>query len=197
MQTVSPIYTYKDRAMRPTNENKPSQWLNALSLALVMLSCAISSANARAQTLAPHDYRILAASDKFDGVRQYSVAFEIRPPRRLRSRHLELAIGALSSENGNQPFVSLGPVWRLPLTQQATFIEFGFSPTLISESTIGGRDLGGNFHFTSSIAFGATFGRRQQIALSIRAQHTSNGGLDDTNPGLDMFGINIAFSFAD
>jgi len=172
------------------------RWLNTVSLAVVLLTCAINGANARAQSLVPSDYRFLAAGDKFDGVRQYAVAFRMRPPRRLRSRHLELAIGAISGHSADQLFVSLGPVWRLPVTPQAAFVEFGFSPTLIGGSNIGGRDLGGNLHFTSSIAIGATFGRRQLFTVSLRAQHTSNGGLNDTNPGLDMFGINIAFNSA-
>jgi len=182
--------------MRTARTIDGHHWVNAISLAVVLLSCAINGANARAQGLVPSDYRILAAADKFDGVRQYAVAFEMRPPRRLRSSHLEFAIGAISSQSTNRPFVSLGPVWRLPVTRQAAFVEFGFSPTLIGGSNVGGRDLGGNFHFTSSIAVGATFGRRQSFTVSLRAQHTSNGGLHDTNPGLDMFGINIAFNVA-
>ena len=172
-------------------------WMKALALTVVMMSCAINSANAWAEILVPSAYRALAAGDKFDGVRQYAVAFETRPPRRLRSKHLELVIGQISSESSNRAFVSFGPVWRLPFGDGRAFVDLGFSPTLISGSEFNGRDLGGNFHFTSSISIGATFGPRQSFAVSLRAQHTSNGGLSDTNPGIDMVGINFAFNFSD
>ncbi len=183
--------------MRHAKSIKRSRWVNTLSLAMVMLTCAINGVNARAEGLTPSDYRILESSDKFDGVRQYAVAFELRPPRRLRSRHLEIALGSISSSTADHEFVSIGAVWRVPFAGDAAFVDFGLSPTLISGSEIGGRDLGGNFHFTSSIAIGATFGRRQSFAVSLRAQHMSNGGLNDINPGLDMFGINVAFNLTD
>lgn len=171
------------------------RWVNAFSLAVVLLSCALNGANARATSLVPNDYRVMAAGDKFDGVHQYAVAFKIRPPRRLRARHLELAVGSVSSSTADRAFVSFGPVWRFPIAREAAFLEFGFSPTLLSGSEFGGRDLGGNFHFTSSISIGATFGRRQAIAVSLRAQHTSNGGLHDANPGIDMLGLNVSYRF--
>ena len=181
--------------MCQTTAIEPDRRFFALALAVVMLSSAFNSANA--ETLLPSDYRFLAAGEKFDGVRQYALAFKMRPPRRLRARHLELAIGSISSSNEDRAFVSFGPVWRLPITGARAFVEFGFSPTLISGSTFDGRDLGGNFHFTSSAAVGATFGRQQTVAVALRVQHTSNGGLGDTNPGIDMLGINVAFNFTD
>jgi hypothetical protein len=55
--------------------------------------------------------------------------------------------------------------------------------------------MGGNLHFTSSAALGATFGARESVALSLRIQHTSNGGLSSTNPGMDIIGLNFAFDF--
>lgn len=174
-----------------------SLWLNALFLAVVMMTSAMNGANARAEGLAPSDYRILAAGDKFDGVRQYAVTFEIRPPRRLRSRQLELAIGQIASASSDRAFISFGPVWRVPFAGDTAFVDLGFSPTLISGSEFNGRDLGGNFHFTSSISIGTTFGRQQSVAVSLRAQHISNGGLSDTNPGIDMVGINFSFNFSD
>lgn len=170
--------------------------LNALFLALVMLCCAINGANARAESLAPSEFRILAAGEKFDGVRQYAVTFKIRPPRRLRSKYLELAVGSISSDTSDRAFVSFGPVWRFPFARETAFVDLGFSPTLISGSRFNGRDLGGNFHFTSSVSIGMTFGRQQAIALALRAQHTSNGGLSDVNPGIDMVGLNFTFNFA-
>lgn len=182
------------RQAKPNQYNR--RWLNALFSAVALLSCVINSADARGDVIAPSDFRILAAGDKFDGVRQYAVAFKLRPPRRLRSRHLELAAGSISSSDSDHAFVSFGPVWRLPFARDTAFVDFGFSPTLMSGSDFDGRDLGGILHFTSSVAIGATFGRRRAIAVSLRAQHTSNGGISDTNPGIDMLGINVAVNFS-
>jgi len=173
-----------------------ADWLNALFLAVVMLCCLTSGANARAESLAPPDFRVLTAVKKFDGAWQYALTFKIQPPRRLRSRHLELTVGSISNSSSDRAFVSLGPVWRFPLTREAAFVDLGFSPTLISRSRFNGRDLGGNVHFTSSISIGARLGRQQTIALALRAQHTSNGGLSDNNPGVDMVGLNVSVNFA-
>lgn len=172
-----------------------SKSLHAIVFLVAMLSFTLNGVNAFAATLEPTDYRIGSAGDKFEGTRLYAVAFKMRPPRRLRAKHLELAIGALSTSGEDRAFISLGPVWRLPVKHRSFFGELGFSPTLLGGSYLNGRDLGGNFHFTSSVAVGATFGRRQALSVSLRAQHTSNGGLSNTNPGIDIFGINVAFNF--
>lgn len=176
---------------------RPSNWMNVLALTMVFATCTISNSNAWAQILVPDSYRYLEANDKYDGVRLQAIAFELRPPRRLRSRHFELAIGRISSEGTDRSFVSVGPVWRIPLGNGRAYADVGISPTYLSGSTFQGRDLGGQFHFTSSISIGTTFGPRQAFSVSLRAQHTSNGGLSDTNPGIDMFGVNVAFNFPD
>ena len=169
--------------------------LSAVFLAVVLMSCYVDGANARAEILAPDDYRLLVAGEKYGGVRQYAVTFNLRPPRRFPSKHLELAVGAISSSGDDRPFVSFGPVWRVPLVQGRVFVDLGFSPTLIGRSTLDSRDLGGNVHFTSSVSFGAVLGRRKSLSVSLRAQHTSNGGLSSTNPGIDMLGLNVTFNF--
>ena len=182
----------------PTDRTRPflrSRILHAGVFVTAMLTIALNSANAFAANLHPAGYRIAAGGDKFEGTRLFAAAFKTRPPRRLRARHLELVVGALAASAEDRAFVSFGPVWRLPIEHRSLFVELGFSPTLLAGSTLNGRDLGGNLHFTSSIAIGATFGERQTLSLSLRAQHTSNGGLNDTNPGIDMFGINIALNF--
>lgn len=175
-----------------------NRWLHAVVFVVALLSFEWNGANARAAGLRPTDYRIAAAGDKFDDTLQVAVAFRMRPPHRLRANRLDLAIGSISTSRENSAFVSMGPVWRLPLKRSALFVELGFSPTLIiGGSSFSGRDLGGNFHFTSSLAVGANFGRFDSVSVSLRAQHTSNGGLSNTNPGIDMIGVNFAFHFAD
>lgn len=169
--------------------------LKAIVFASVMSTFMLSGLNSWADTVVPSEYRVSIAGDKFDETRQYAMAFKLRPPRRLRARHLELAVGVFSTPAETRPFVSIGPVWRLPITGHRWFVEAGFSPTLIAGSALNGRELGGNFHFTSSVSVGATFGAYDQWSTSLRVQHTSNGSLNKTNPGIDMIGLNFAFDF--
>ena len=142
----------------------------------MMISCMLNSANARAAAAVPIDYRLALAGDKFADTWQFAVAFRMRPPRRLRgfrAKHFELAVGTISTSQESNPFVSLGPVWRLPLNNDSLFVELGISPTLLGGSSFNGRDLGGNFHFTSSATVGKTFGARDAVSLSLRIQASS------------------------
>ncbi|MCI0518592.1 MAG: acyloxyacyl hydrolase [Woeseiaceae bacterium] len=179
------------RQYRPTIIR--SRLLHAVLFTVAMTSFALHGLNAYGATALPSGYRVVSAYHKFDGTSQFAALFRLRPPRRLRSEHLELAIGAIASSADTRAFVSLGPVWRWPIGEGSWHAELGFSPTLIGGSAFGDRDLGGVLHFTSSASVGATFGRRQSASLSLRIQHTSNGGLDSTNPGLDMIGLDFAW----
>jgi hypothetical protein len=107
----------------------------------------------------------------------------------------EFAAGVISGHGDTRPFASVGPVWRLNGDEQPLFVDFGFSPTLLGGSTLGNQDLGGNLHFTSSLAIGREFGQRQQFLASLRIQHLSNGGLNSTNPGLDSIGVGFSGRF--
>ncbi len=151
-----------------------SKVLHTVVFVIAMISFSLSSSNAWATTVAPTDYRVVAASGKYDDTTQFAFAFRTRPPRRLRATHLELAIGAITTAQESRAFVSFGPVWQLPINSRSLFVTLGFSPTLIAGSSFNGRDMGGNFHFTSSASVGATFGARENISLAVRVQHMSN-----------------------
>ncbi len=194
MQLQRNIVTHSSKE---THRIAHSKALHTVVFVIAMIAFTLNDPNARAASVMPADYRFAKAGEKFEDTWQIAVAFRMRPPRRLRARHLELAIGAISTSQETRPFVSIGPVWRLPINNRRLFVELGFSPTLITGSSLSGRDLGGNFHFTSSASIGATFGTRQNISLALRVQHTSNGGLSSTNPGLDMIGLNFAFNLSD
>lgn len=138
------------------------------------------------------EIRVSVADDKFSGTVQFAAVFQRRAPLWLRAHHTEIAVGGIQNADDSRPFLSIGPVWRWGREDQSVFVEFGFSPTFIGGSRFGDRDMGGNVHFTSSLSIGHTFGRFRQAALSLRLQHISNGGLSDTNPGMDMLGLNFA-----
>lgn len=170
--------------------------LHTVIFLIAMISFTLHGLNVRAASVMPSDYRSTAGVGNFKDSWQFAVAFRMRPTRRLWARHFELALGTISTSQESRAFVSVGPVWRLPINRQALFVELGVSPTWISGSSFNGRDLGGNFHFTSSAAAGATFGVRNSVALALRIQHMSNGGLSSINPGMDMIGLNITFNIS-
>ena len=169
--------------------------LHIAVFALAMTAIALHAAEAKAASPFSSELRIVKGRQKFDETWQFAVAYEMRSPRLLRARHLELALGMISTSQETRPFVSLGPVWRLPAANGRMFVDFGISPTLVAGSNFNGRDLGGVFHFTSSVAAGAHFGANDALTVALRLQHTSNGGLHDTNPGLDMAGIEFTYDF--
>lgn len=142
------------------------------------------------------EMRVSVADDKFSGTVQLAAVFQRRAPVWLRAHHTEIAVGGIQNADDSRPFLSIGPVWRWGGEDQSVFVEFGFSPTFIGGSRFADRDMGGNVHFTSSLSIGHKFGRFRQAALALRLQHISNGGLSDTNPGMDMLGLNFAFNFA-
>lgn len=163
-------------------------------LNVLAVTACLASSLASGASLSPSQTRISTASDKFDGVAQFAVGIQLPAPEVLRAHHSEFAFGAISSSGRNEMFVSIGPVWRLPVTARGLFVDISIAPTLISGSIFEGRDLGGNFHFTSSISMGKAFGQTNFAAL--RIQHTSNGGLNSTNPGMDMIGLEFSIGFS-
>ncbi len=182
------------RSGTETHKIEHSKALHIAIFVIAMSSLMLNASNARAAIAVPSDYRLAVAGEKFADTWQFAVAYNMRPPRRLRARHIEVAIGTLSTSRENRLFVSLGPVWRLPIRSQSLFVELGISPTLLSGSSFNGRDVGGNFHFVSSAAVRANFGAHDSVALSLRIQHMSNGSLNSTNPGMNMIGLNITFT---
>ncbi len=164
-----------------------------LKFAILLLMLGVGTA--QADGLIPSDYRALAGYGKFEDTAQYAFGYRSSAPAWLRADRMEFAVGTLTTSDETEAFASFGPVWRFQLGDGRFFGEYGFSPTLLSGSTFNGRELGGKFHFTSSATIGLTFGRSEQMSLAARWQHTSNGGLDDVNPGLDMLGINFSYRF--
>lgn len=182
--------------MQLINTTKIQSQLRHLA-ALGLMLFGFSTTPTLAQGFVPSEYRYSVAADKFDDVEQFALVFPKRPTNFLRADRIELAVGAISDKTDDRLFVSLGPVWRLPFPGNSGFVELGFSPTWINGSILNDRDLGGNIHFTSAVSVGIDVGPQQNVSLSLRVQHTSNGGLNATNPGLDMIGLNFAIHFTD
>lgn len=175
------------------NSLKNRHLLPILGFLAFSISSLIAAPPAQAQLLSdlPSNYRLSFAGGSFESAAQFAYAYNFQGVNRLRAHHWEFAVGVITSTDNSRPFVSLGPVWRMPLRNKNLFMEFGFSPTIIGGSNFDSTDLGGNLHFTSSISLGGNFGKNRSSNLSLRLQHISNGGLNDTNPGLDLIGISF------
>ena len=145
---------------KETHKIGHSKALHIVVFVIAMIAFMLNDSNARAASVMPTDYRLAMAGDKFEDTFQIAAAFRMRPPRRLRAKYMELAVGTFSISEVNHPFVSLGPVWHLPINSRKLFVQLGFSPTLIAGSSFHGRDLGGKFHFTTSATVGITLGAR-------------------------------------
>ena len=147
---------------------------------------------------------ILAAESvkKVDDVHQHGIVLRYRinsqSARFWMPSSLELLVGTLELGSDAGSFVSFGPSYRYSISISEAdrwFVDFGVHPTYVSNTTYGGRSLGGNFHFTSYVGFGAYLGRRKKTSMFLRYQHTSNAGLDSPNPGLDMVGLTFNYHF--
>lgn len=165
--------------------------LRGARVAAYLITLLIASVSADAASLGEAHYRIAVAGDQFSGTMQVAAAFDLKRSQDREAKRLRFEVGVFDDGNETRPFLSVGPVWRRALGESRYFVELGISPTLIAGSKFQSEDLGGNFHFTSALVFGAKFRGGGLIAL--RLQHLSNGGLRGVNPGMDMLGITFTF----
>lgn len=107
---------------RSNTETHKFDYLKALHIiffATMMISCLLNNSLAQADSLIPSDYRLATAGDKFSDTVQFAVAFKFRPPRRLRAKRMELVVGTIATSQESRLFVSLGPVWQLPIVNRS------------------------------------------------------------------------------
>lgn len=89
--------------------------------------------------------------------------------------------------------VMAGPVLVWQRAGRPWALEGGIRLTWLSDDVIGDRDLGGKFQFTSYVA--AVWQLSPRLAAALRLQHTSNAGIYNENPGLDLQLIELRFRF--
>ncbi|MCK4608900.1 MAG: acyloxyacyl hydrolase [Gammaproteobacteria bacterium] len=91
---------------------------------------------------------------------------------------------------------AIAPVLRLnfPTIKNAAtpYLELSTGAAVMSQDTLGPRDLGSNFAFQDMIGLGVTFGSNRQFDLSWHLLHYSNAGLAKRNAGID---VDTLFSF--
>ena len=169
---------------------RSKQKLGPLSIICLFVVCLASTSTVSARP--PEEFRTLTGIGKFVDAGLFAPVFHVGAPR--WASRFDVALGVISESSDNRAFVSVGPVWRWQKPSGRFYVEVGASPTLLAGSRFGDRDLGGIIYLTSSFAVGRTFGLRN--ALSLRIQHTSNGGLNDDNPGMDFVGLSFVHRFS-
>lgn len=88
---------------------------------------------------------------------------------------------------GFAPFLRWWP------TQSPFFVEAGFGPTAISDTSFAGYDLSTALQFGSHIGMGYVFKKKHQISL--RASHFSNASIKQPNDGLNLLQLDYAYRF--
>ncbi|MFW6217457.1 MAG: acyloxyacyl hydrolase [Verrucomicrobiota bacterium] len=101
--------------------------------------------------------------------------------------------GGLHGEGETAVFAAIAPKLILSCTEFPLRIALSSGPAVYSEDTFGDYDIGNNFQFVSGIDI--EYSLNDHWALGYRFQHTSNAGLSDENPGLNMHLLSLAHHF--
>jgi len=143
-----------------------------------------------------------AHGGEFDRLNQFALFLDFGLPKTwspwpdvTADPRLTFEVGQFRLGDDHRLFASLGPALRLTNHRWRTpmFLDLGLSPTVIDGSRYEDRDLGTSFNLTSHIALGMHFGRQNSSTVSLRYQHISNGGINHTNPGTNMIGLDFVF----
>ena len=103
-------------------------------------------------------------------------------------------IGATYLEGGGDEsgMLAVGADLVLGLLDGRMECEIGFRPTWMFGQKYGGDDFGGGLQFTSHVGAAINW---QSVVLNYRLQHTSNAGIYDHNPGLNMHLFGMGYRF--
>ena len=102
-------------------------------------------------------------------------------------------LGWIGDDHHDAVMGSLGPSFRLSTDQGPVSVVFGSAPTLLSRNTMGERNLGCAFQFTSHVGLVWTIADRYE--LGYRIQHMSNASISEHNPGLNSHLVTLAWRF--
>jgi hypothetical protein len=106
---------------------------------------------------------------------------------------IELSAGGLNGQ-GMTAFVgTLGPTLRFGNRQCPVALDFGLSPTLLSDHQFGTEDFGMRLQFTTHV--GLEWQIAPRLTLGYRFQHMSNGGFNLPNPGLNLHVLALSYRF--
>ena len=178
--------------------------MNKQRLTIAVILCAIFLAPSARADIRFSSVGILEAESvkKFSGMHQRGVLLRYQVSAQTTSfwlpSTLDLTAGWLERGSNAASFISFGPTYQLDMNKSEPgrwFMDFGVHPTFVSQSRFGGKNLGGKVFFTSYLGIGAYLDQQRTTSLLLRYQHSSNAGLSDTNPGVDMLGLTFSYHF--
>jgi hypothetical protein len=108
----------------------------------------------------------------------------------------DLTLGLIDRNGDGAVLAAFGPTLRFGTNKtigSRWFVDTGVHLTFLSDSNFDGKEMGGNVFFTSHIGIGAYLGGDRRSSLILDYRHTSNAGLDASNPGVDM--VNLSFNY--
>jgi hypothetical protein len=106
---------------------------------------------------------------------------------------VDTTAGWLGGEHNDAFVGSLGPAIGLRKGRCPLWLEGGSSPTFLSQSQFGDKNLGCRFQFTSHI--GLIWDITKHVSVGWRFQHMSNAGMGNSNPGLNLQMVEISYRF--
>ena len=89
---------------------------------------------------------------------------------------------------------SLMPTLRFAPREYDTFqpfVEAAVGAHLLSKTHIDNRDMSTAFQFGEQVALGVRVPGRVPLAISLRGEHVSNGGIKEPNPGVTFLGLRL------
>jgi hypothetical protein len=158
--------------------------MSKLLSSLVIVLCAIFLAPSARADIQFSSVGVLSADSvkKFSGMRQHGLLLSYRVNTVSKSlwvpSKLDFTAGQLERGGDSSLFVSFGPTYRFNMKKSEPgrwFMEIGSHPTYVR--------------------LGAYLDRQRRTCLLLRYQHTSNAGLSNSNPGVDMLGLTFSYHF--
>ena len=112
------------------------------------------------------------------------------------SGYWDASVGAWTTDKTLIDF-GFTPVFRLQRRDwSGPYVEAAIGFHLLSDlSVTGTRLFGSRFQFGDHLAAGWRFGPRGRYDVGLRAQHLSNGGLKQPNPGINFVVLRLAYLF--
>lgn len=107
--------------------------------------------------------------------------------------YVSAGAGWIGDDRHDAVMGSLGPSVRFSMDQGPVSLVFGSAPTLLSRNTLGERNLGCAFQFTSHVGLVWTIAGRYEVGY--RIQHMSNASISEHNPGLNSHLVTLAWRF--
>ena len=132
--------------------------MNKQRLTIAIILCAIFLAPSARADIRFSSVGILEAESvkKFSGMHQRGVLLRYQVSAQTTSiwlpSTLDLTAGWLERGSDTASFISFGPTYRFDMSKRQPgrwFMDFGVHPTLIGQSRLGGKNLGGKVFFTS------------------------------------------------